>query len=115
VQAAGYFVLLFFVGLSNVQLSIGRVVTRVAEGGHRVDVDKLLDRFPRTQRAIGVAASVADATVFTDNSRGKRQAFTVCRIQIGKREVFDIRSATRRRAPSEIGEWLNVVSPQEVT
>ena len=32
-QAAGYFVLLFFVGLSNVRLSIGRVMTRVAEGG----------------------------------------------------------------------------------
>jgi predicted ABC-type ATPase len=110
-QAAGYFVLLFFVGLSNVQLSIGRVMTRVAEGGHSVDVDKLIDRFPRTQRAIGVAASVADATVFTDNSRGERQAFTVCRIQIGEREVFDIRHAARRRTPNEIGEWLNVVSP----
>jgi predicted ABC-type ATPase len=110
-QAAGYFVLLFFVGLSNVQLSIGRVMTRVAEGGHSVDVVKLIDRFPRTQRAIGAAAPVADATVFTDNSRGKRQAFTVCRIQIGEREVFDIRDAVRRRTPNEIGEWLNVVSP----
>ncbi len=109
-QAAGYFVLLFFVGLSNVQLSIGRVMTRVAEGGHDVDIDKLLDRFPRTQRAIGAAASVADATIFTDNSRGKRQAFTVCRIQIGEREVFDIRRGSRRRVPSEISEWLNVVS-----
>ena len=111
-QAAGYFVLLFFVGLSNVRLSIGRVMTRVAEGGHNVDVDKLVERFPRTQRAIGAAASVADATVFTDNSRGKRQAFTVCRIQIGEREAFDIRSGARRRIPSEIGEWLNVVSPK---
>ena len=110
-QAAGYFVLLFFVGLSNVQLSIGRVMTRVAEGGHTVDVDTLVDRFPRTRKAIGVAASVADATIFTDDSRGARQAFTVCRIQIGTREAFDIRNASPRRVPSEIGEWLNVVSP----
>jgi len=101
-QAAGYFVLLFFVGLSNVQLSIGRVMTRVAEGGHRVDIDKLVDRFPRTQRAIGAAASVADATIFTDNSRGKRKAFEVCRIQIGERNVFDIRIGSRRRVPCEI-------------
>jgi predicted ABC-type ATPase len=111
-QQAGYFVLLFFVGLANVQLSIGRVVTRIAEGGHAVDVDKLLERFPRTQRAITAASSVADATIFTDNSRTARQAFTVCRIQIGERKVFDMRHRARRRIPREIDEWLSVVSPQ---
>lgn len=111
-QQAGYFVLLFFVGLSNVQLSIGRVVTRIAEGGHAVEVDKLLDRFPRTQKAIAAASSVADATIFTDNSRSARRAFTVCRIQIGKREAFDMRHGARRRIPSEIGEWLHLVSPR---
>ncbi len=110
-QDAGYFVLLFFVGLSNVQLSIGRVMTRIAEGGHAVDVDKLLDRYPRTQKAIGLASSVADATIFTDNSRGTRKAFTVCRIQIGKRQAYDMRAGTKRRIPTEIAEWLNVVSP----
>lgn len=114
-QAAGYFVLLFFVGLSNVQLSIGRVKTRVAEHGHDVEVKALIDRFPRTRRAIGVAASVADATIFTDNSRTPKKAFTVCRIQIGEREAFDIRHGARRRIPSEIAEWLNVVSPQVAT
>jgi predicted ABC-type ATPase len=113
-QQAGYFVMLFFVGLSNVQLSIGRVVTRIAEGGHAVGVDKLIDRFPRTQKAIATASMVADATIFADNSRTARQAFTVCRIQIGEREAFDMRRNTRRRIPGEIGEWLNVVSPQSV-
>jgi len=112
IQAAGYFVLLLFVGLSNAQLSIGRVMTRVAEGGHAVDVEKLLERFPRTQNAIAVASSAADATIFTDNSRAARQAFTVCRVQIGEREAFDIRQGRRARVPSEIGEWLNVVSPR---
>jgi predicted ABC-type ATPase len=110
-QQAGYFVLLFFVGLSNAQLSIGRVATRIAGGGHKVKIDKLLDRFPRTQKAINAASSVADATIFTDNSRSARQAFTVCRIQIGKREAFDLRHRSRSRLPNEIGEWLNVVSP----
>lgn len=110
-QDAGYFVLLFFVGLSNVQLSIARVSTRVAQGGHAVDVKRLLDRFPRTQRAIGLAASVADATIFNDNSRSKTSAFTVCRIQIRSREVFDIRKGSKRRPPRVITEWLDVVSP----
>jgi hypothetical protein len=36
----------------------------------------------------------------------------VCRIQIGKREAFDMRNGARGRIPSEIGEWLSVVSPQ---
>ena len=44
-QLAGYFVLLFFVGLTNVELSILRVQTRVAENGHDVPVDRLLKRF----------------------------------------------------------------------
>ena len=110
-QDAGYFVLLFFVGLSNVQLSIARVSTRVAQGGHAVDVKRLLQRFPRTQKAVGLAASVADATIFTDNSRGKASAFTVCRIQIRSREVFDIRGASKRRPPRVITEWLDEVSP----
>lgn len=108
-QDAGYFVLLFFVGLSNVQLSIARVSTRVAQGGHDVNVQRLRERFPRTQRAVGLAATVADATIFTDNSRGKRSAFTVCRVQIREREVFDIRMS--RSPPRAIGEWLDVVSP----
>lgn len=113
-QDAGYFVLLFFVGLSNVQLSIARVSTRVAQGGHAVDVKRLTDRFPRTQNAIRLAASVADATIFTDNSRGKTSAFTVCRIQIRSREVFDIRKAPRHRPPRAISDWLDVVSPNDV-
>jgi len=112
-QTAGYFVLLFFVGLSNVQLSIARVSTRVLQGGHAVEAQRLLDRFPRTQKAIGLAASVADATIFTDNSRGKRSAFTVCRIQIRNRQIFDIRKTSKRPA-RVITEWLDVVSPTNV-
>lgn len=36
-QASGYFVLLLFVGLASPQLSIARVRTRMAEGGHAVE------------------------------------------------------------------------------
>lgn len=54
-QAAGYFVLLFFVGLASADLSVLRVETRVAKGGHSVDEATLKRRFPRTQRAISEA------------------------------------------------------------
>lgn len=108
-QDAGYFVLLLFVGLSDAQLSIGRVVTRIAQGGHAVEVQKLIDRFPRTQQAIAAAVSVADAAVLTDNSREQSDAFTVCRIQIGEAEIFDLR-AEPDPTPEAISTWLDRVA-----
>lgn len=110
-QRAGYFVLLLFVGLANAQLSIGRVMTRVAEGGHAVDPAKLLARFPRTQRAIAAALPIADAAILTDNSRTAAQAFTVCRVQLGAAAGFDLRDQPAA-VPAEIAAWMDVVSPR---
>lgn len=109
-QAAGYFVLLLFVGLNNVDLSKLRVQTRVLEHGHGVDEDRLERRFPKTQKAIGEAAKIADASVFTDNSRDEKRAFTVCRIQLGEAALFDLRNGPDR-VPAAILEWLEKVSP----
>lgn len=110
-QAAGYFVLLLFVGLTDATLSTARVFTRVARGGHAVEAGRLQTRFPRTQQAIRAALPVADAVILTDNSREPQQAFTVCRIQMGEAEVFDLRSGDAA-APAEISAWLDVVAPR---
>lgn len=109
-QKEGYFVLLVFVGLANVELSIARVATRVAAGGHAVEEQKLRDRFPRTQQAIAAAAFVADATLMADNSLEESKAFAVCRVQVGEVVLYDRRD--RRRTPRPIESWLNVVSPR---
>jgi len=109
-QAAGYFVVLLFVGLSSDQLSIGRVHTRVSEGGHGVTATKLRSRFPRTQIAIGRAVFVADAAILTDNSRAPSRAFTVCQVRLKKRVIFDIRQAMKR-IPRAISAWMDVVAP----
>jgi predicted ABC-type ATPase len=109
-QDAGYFVLLFFVGLTSDQLSVGRVLSRVASGGHDVEVATLLRRFPRTQRAIREASAVADGTILVDNSRSIEDAFTVCRAQLGDEVLFDLRETGS--VPIEIESWLNVVSPR---
>ena len=90
-QAAGYFVVLLFVGLSTAPLSILRVETRREQGGHGVPLDKLITRFPRTQRAIGYAAPLADMTLMFDNSRTADKAFALVRAQRGKRILFDCR------------------------
>ncbi len=110
-QAAGYFVLLCFVGLTDVELSILRVQTRVAEHGHDVPTDRLTRRFPKTQRAIRAAAEIADASVLVDNSRKPKQAFTVCRVQLGDRALFDLRREPAS-VPRSISAWLDVVSPR---
>lgn len=109
-QAAGYFVVLLFVGLANVDLSVLRVQTRVAEGGHGVDLSRLTRRFPKTQLAIRAAANIADASIFADNSRDEKQAFTVCRVQLGEEALFDVRSGGEP-VPGAIMEWISIVSP----
>ncbi len=109
-QKNGYFVLLVFVGLSSANLSIARVETRVKLGGHAVQHSKLTERFPRTQQAIRAALRVADAVVLTDNSRGKRQAFTVCTVQLDGASLFDVRQ--RGAIDPRIQAWLSVVCPQ---
>jgi len=110
-QNAGYFVLLFFVGLTSVELSIARVQTRVAQNGHDVPFDRLLQRFPRTQKAIRYAAGMSNATIFVDNSRDLKDAFAVCRVQLGENEIFDVRGKVAP-VPSEIATWLDVVAPR---
>lgn len=109
-QDAGYFFLLCFVGLRNAPVSVARVLTRAASGGHDVPHQKLLARFPRTQLAIRHAAKIADATVLFDNSLDQRRAFSVCRIQSKEDVTFDVR---RRRVPTPVAilEWLDIVSP----
>ncbi len=109
-QREGYFVVLVFVGLSSAQLSIARVSTRVAGGGHAVDAAKLLARFPRTQDAIADALPVADAALLVDNSRTPEQAFTLCRIQLGTHLLFDLRGEGGA-VPPVIGVWLDRVAP----
>lgn len=90
-KGAGYFVVLLFVGLASAQLSVLRVETRKEQGGHGVPLNKLASRFPRTQRAIGYAAPIADMTLMFDNSRTPDKAFALVRAQRGKHVLFDCR------------------------
>lgn len=110
-QQAGYFVLLFFVGLESAGLSILRVQTRIAQNGHAVDKSKLVERYPRTQQAIAAALNVADAAILTDNSREPDDAFTVCQVRLKERVVYDMRTNVPA-VPSPILRWLDAVAPQ---
>lgn len=90
-QTAGYFVVMLFVGLMSVDFFVLRVSTCKQQGGHDVDRDKLIERFPRTQTAVGHAAPVADMTLMFDNSREENDAFTLVRAPKKRRVLFDAR------------------------
>lgn len=114
-QRGGYVVVLIFVGLTSPQLSVLRVQNRKRTGGHDVPRDKLLERFPRTQAAIGQAATVADLTLMVDNSLDESAAFQFVRAQRKKRVLFDIREPAYRvdaAARAVADPWLQkVVGP----
>ena len=66
--AAGYTVVLCFIGLEDAVLSEERVAMRVSQGGHDVPTDKLKSRFPRTLRNLKAAIGALPLVYIFDNS-----------------------------------------------
>jgi predicted ABC-type ATPase len=72
VEAGGYTVVLFFVGIASPNVSDDRVAMRVSKGGHDVPPDKLVERFPRVMRNLQKALSELQNVRVYDNSNLKR-------------------------------------------
>ena len=68
-QARGYMVIVMHVGVDDPELSVARVRTRTAEGGHSVPEQKIRDRYVRGQPLIRQAVLRADRGMVFDNSR----------------------------------------------
>ena len=67
-QDAGYRIYFVYVGLSSAQLSRARVLHRVTNGGHGVDVSKLSRRFEASLANGAALAKIANMTILVDNS-----------------------------------------------
>jgi predicted ABC-type ATPase len=67
-QASGYVIIFVYITLSDVQLSVARVIHRVENGGHDVPDDKLFARFERTRSNAAKALAMADLGFVFDNS-----------------------------------------------
>jgi predicted ABC-type ATPase len=67
-QALGYFLLFIHIRISDVAVSVARVMHRVQNGGHNVPEDKLMARFARTRDNAARALSMANAGFVFDNS-----------------------------------------------
>ena len=68
-RARGYVVIVMHVGVDDPDLSVARVRTRKAEGGHDVPEQKIRDRYQRGQPLIRQAVLRADRGMVFDNSR----------------------------------------------
>ena len=71
----GYKVYLYFVSLSDSDLNVRRVQTRVLSGGHNVAADKVRSRYDRTMELLFDAIKLADSVYLFDNSASKPQLF----------------------------------------
>ena len=83
--AAGYTVVLCFIGLDSARASEARVAMRVSQGGHDVPSAKLRARYPRTLRNLSAAIRALPHVLVFDNSDLERPFRQVARFEGGKR------------------------------
>jgi predicted ABC-type ATPase len=85
-QSNGYTVMLVFIGLETAELSLGRVIQRVEQGGHDVPDAKIEARFPRTFDNLRQALTFVDEALLFDNSSSDRPFRFVAAFKAGKRQ-----------------------------
>lgn len=65
---AGYFIRCYYIVLSDPAININRVKARVAEGGHDVPEDKIIERYGRALKLIPEVVKVCDIMHIYDNT-----------------------------------------------
>jgi predicted ABC-type ATPase len=83
-EAAGYTVVLCFVGIDGPVRSEERVAMRVAQGGHDVPTEKLRGRFPRTMKNLREAIRELPHVLVFDNGDLARPFRRVAVFERGK-------------------------------
>ena len=73
----GFKVYLYFVTLADPALNKHRVKTRVQEGGHDVDENKIVNRYYRTMEYLLPALRLVDEAYLFDNSKREAKMFAV--------------------------------------
>lgn len=84
--AHGYTVVLCYIGISGPEVSEERVAMRVSQGGHDVPSDKLISRYPRILRNLGLALRNLPHVWIYDND-DLRQPFRMAAVCVKGRLV----------------------------
>ncbi len=87
-KGLGYEIILVFIHLDTAALNQARVAQRVAEGGHNVPTEKIIQRIPRTISYITKALPLVDRARLYDNSSASAPFQPVADIQHEKITVY---------------------------
>ncbi len=94
--AAGYQVVLCFIGIPGPKVSEERVAMRVSRGGHNVPPEKLASRFPRTLANLKAAIRTLPMVLVFDNAD----------LAFPFRKVAEVRAGERVYQAKPIPRWL---------
>jgi len=78
----GFEITLYYVALSDVELHVSRVATRVQAGGHSISEQVIRERYARSFENLAKALPLVDHAVFIDNSEELEVILHVNRGQI---------------------------------
>ncbi|MBR5516178.1 MAG: zeta toxin family protein [Clostridia bacterium] len=70
---AGYIIVLYYVGVENLQTAVRRVETRVSKGGHGIDPKLIEQRFEKLGETLHNVMPLVDAAFFYDNTTKFKQ------------------------------------------
>ncbi|MBE6687295.1 MAG: ATPase [Ruminococcaceae bacterium] len=72
-REAGYVIVLYYVGVENLQTAVRRVETRVSKGGHGIDPKLIEQRFEKLPETLHNVMPLVDAAFFYDNTTKFKQ------------------------------------------
>ena len=87
-KAAGFEIVMYFIGVESVEIAKGRVRARVKKGGHGVDEALIEKRFPASLEHLKLAIPLCDTIHIYDNSSESiRYILTIIQGEAKEREV----------------------------
>jgi predicted ABC-type ATPase len=102
---AGYFVVMLFVGVNDVDLAQERVHRRVVTGGHDVPSDVQHTRFPRVFANAQKALQIVQLAMFFDNSRDREDG------QRTHRPVAIVKNGSVLAQHENMPAWWSMIAP----
>lgn len=100
-KANGYTIILVYIHLFDSRLNEARVKQRISEGGHRVPIDKIHSRIPRTLQHIKTALSIVDEARILDNS-SKENPF---------KQIIVMKAGNYESKADHLPEWAKDLLP----
>lgn len=64
----GYDIIMYYIGLQDVQMHIDRVASRVEQGGHWIAEEDIRFRYGRSLQNLKPALAIADQVIMIDNT-----------------------------------------------